>query len=259
MEPTRSSSSGGEDVSDDLIWARPEDRPKESEQYGGTDGPKQSVLSTSGVIRTFRRGSEQVTALNGVDFELMRGELVALVGRSGSGKTTLLNVLCGWEVPDSGIVKWKDSPSPLASIGWEGIALVPQSPGLLGDLSVAENVGLPCRLKGELGPTTHLAIAELFEVLGLSQLADRYPSEMSLGEQQRTSVARALIVNPEVLLADEPTAHQDEASMTRVLDAIRAVVASGRSCLVASHSAEVLRRADRVVEMTDGRLVAHEV
>jgi ABC-type lipoprotein export system ATPase subunit len=252
----RSPSYGGEDVSDDLIWARPEDLPEQPERSAGTGGPSQPVLSASGVIRTFRRGSEEVTALKGVDFELMGGELVALVGRSGSGKTTLLNVLCGWEVPDSGTVKWKDNSSPLESVGWEGIALVPQSPGLLDDLSAAENVGLPSRLNGDLGPATHLAIAELFEVLGLSQLADRYPSEMSLGEQQRTSIARALVVNPEVLLADEPTAHQDEASMTRVLDAIRAVVGSGRACLVASHSAEVLRRADRVVEMTDGRLVA---
>jgi ABC-type lipoprotein export system ATPase subunit len=245
-------------VSDDLIWARPEDRPEDPGRSSGTGGPRQPVLRASGVIRTFRRGSEEVTALNGVDFELMGGELVALVGRSGSGKTTLLNVLCGWEVPDSGTVKWKDSSSPLASVGWEGIALVPQSPGLLEDLSATENVGLPCRLHGDLGPAAHLAIAELFEVLGLSQLADRYPSEMSLGEQQRTSIARALVVNPEVLLADEPTAHQDEASMARVLDAIRTVVESGRACLVASHSAEVLRRADRVVEMTDGRLVAQE-
>jgi putative ABC transport system ATP-binding protein len=210
------------------------------------------------VVRTFRRGSEEVTALNGVDFSLMGGELVALVGRSGSGKTTLLNVLCGWEIPDSGTVKWKDSPAPLASVGWEGIALVPQSPGLLGDLSAAENVGLPCRLRGDNGSSTQLAIGELFEALGLNALADRYPSEMSLGEQQRTSIARALVVNPEVLLADEPTAHQDEASMTRVLDAIRAVADSGRACLVASHSAEVLRRADRVVEMRDGRLVRHQ-
>jgi len=245
-------------VSDDLIWARPEDRPEKPDQPDGTRGSKYPLLSASGVIRTFRRGSEEVTALNGVDLELMGGELVALVGRSGSGKTTLLNVLCGWEIPDSGSVQWKESPEALASVDWEGIALVPQSPGLLGDLSATENVGLPCRLRGDPRTSTQLAIDGLFENLGLSQLADRYPSEMSLGEQQRTSIARALVVNPEVLLADEPTAHQDEASMTRVLDAIRAVVESGRACLVASHSAEVLRRADRVVEMRDGRLVKHE-
>jgi ABC-type lipoprotein export system ATPase subunit len=245
-------------VSDDLIWARPEDPREKPELPGGTDESKQSLLSASGVIRTFRRGSETVTALNGVDFDLMGGELVALVGRSGSGKTTLLNVLCGWEIPDAGTVRWKQTPAPLASVAWEGIALVPQSPGLLGDLSAAENVGLPCRLRGDPQASTQLAIDGLFESLGLSQLADRYPSEMSLGEQQRTSIARALVVNPEVLLADEPTAHQDGASMTRVLDAIRAVVESGRACLVASHSAEVLRRADRVVEMRDGRLLRRE-
>jgi ABC-type lipoprotein export system ATPase subunit len=195
-------------------------------------------------------------ALGGVDIELVRGELVALVGRSGSGKTTLLNVLCGWELPDQGDVSWNGSSMLLADVAWEGIALVPQVPGLLEDLSAAENVGLPCRLRGDPPASTRLLVEEVLGSLGLGELSERFPTEMSLGEQQRTSIARALVVNPDVLLADEPTAHQDELSMSKVLDAIRSVVASDRACLVASHSAEVLRRADRVIEIRDGRLVA---
>jgi putative ABC transport system ATP-binding protein len=97
-------------------------------------------------------------------------------------------------------------------------------------------------------------VDEVLESLGLDELSDRFPDEISLGEQQRASVARALVLRPDLLLADEPTAHQDAVSMAKVMDAIRSVVASGRACLVASHSAEVLHVADRVLEMRDGRL-----
>jgi ABC-type lipoprotein export system ATPase subunit len=240
-------------VSDDLTWARPAGPETGS---GQGSAAARVVLRASAVTRTFVRGSESVVALDGVDLELVGGELVALVGRSGSGKTTLLNVLCGWEQPETGTVQWCGHPegANVAHVKWEGISLVPQTPGLLEDLTVVENVGLPCRLRGDPDGPTELAVAELLESLGLSELSERFPDEISLGEQQRTSVARALLLVPDLLLADEPTAHQDAVSMSKVLDAIRSVVATGRACLVASHSAEVLRVADRVLEMRDGRL-----
>ena len=127
-------------------------------------------------------------------------------------------------------------------------------PGLIEDLTVSENVGLPCRLRNEPADATLEAVEGVLDALGLSELADRYPDEVSLGEQQRTSVARALVLRPDLLLADEPTAHQDARSMGKVLQAIRTLVDSGRSCIVASHNPEVLAAADRVVEMRDGRL-----
>jgi ABC-type lipoprotein export system ATPase subunit len=238
-------------VSSDEIWARPSEVP-EHKDVGPPRG--RPVLSARGVTRVFRRGSEEVRALKAVDLELIRGELVALVGRSGSGKTTLLNVLCGWEPADEGSVSFAGTNSSVSELGWRNIALIPQSPGLLDDLSAVENVGLPHRLAGTLGPATRTGVEQMLESLGLDGLADRLPMEMSLGEQQRTSVARALVANPDVLLADEPTAHQDELSMQRVLHAIRGLVDSDHACLVASHSAEVLDCADRVVEMHDGLL-----
>ena len=207
-----------------------------------------------GLERKFRRGSEEVVAITGVDLEIFRGQLVALVGPSGSGKTTLLNVLCGWEVPDRGTVSWNGAPVPLADIGWAGLALVPQTPGLIEDMTVSENVGLPFRLTNATPESTKDAVEEVLEVLGLSELEGRYPDEMSLGEQQRASVARALVLQPDLLLADEPTAHQDERSMARVLHAIREVVETDKACIVASHNPEVLDAADRIVEMRDGRL-----
>jgi putative ABC transport system ATP-binding protein len=190
-----------------------------------------------------------------VDLELFRGELVALVGPSGSGKTTLLNVLCGWELPDQGTVSWLGTSTLMAEVEWEGLALVPQTPGLIADLTVSENVGLPCRLRNASTESTELAVNHVLHALGLFELSGRYPDEMSLGEQQRASIARALVLGPDLLLADEPTAHQDGRSTERVLHAMRDVVESDKACIVASHNPEVLDEADRIVEMRDGRLV----
>jgi putative ABC transport system ATP-binding protein len=152
------------------------------------------------------------------------------------------------------MVSWKGTTVSMADVRWESIALVPQSPGLLEDLSVRENVGLPRRLRRDPETATDDAMSVVLHSLGLEHLSERFPDEISLGEQQRVSVARALIVSPDVLLADEPTAHQDAVSMDKVLDAIRTLVASGGACLVASHSSEVLDIADRVLEIRDGQI-----
>ncbi|MFZ0664839.1 MAG: ATP-binding cassette domain-containing protein [Acidimicrobiales bacterium] len=239
-------------------WAPAKPRVKIESLLTTDHPPSESVLSASGVTRTFMRGSEEIKALKGIDLDLRRGELVALVGRSGSGKTTMLNVLCGWEVPDSGTVCWNgNAEMDVAKVNWAGMALVPQSPGLLDDMTVSENVGLACRLRGDREDVTRVRVDDLLESLGLLQLAGRLPTELSLGEQQRTSVARALVLQPDVLLADEPTAHQDPGFMQKVIDAIRSVVDSNRACLVASHNSEILKAADRVIEMSDGRLISH--
>jgi len=253
-------------VSDDSVWARPTEAvvSRPTEPNPSTQLPAKSLshaikagevlLRASQITRTFQRGSELVNALNGAELDLARGEFVALVGRSGSGKTTLLNVLCGWEPPDGGMVSWKGTTVSMADVRWESIALVPQSPGLLEDLSVRENVGLPRRLRRDPETAPDDAMSVVLHSLGLEHLSERFPDEISLGEQQRVSVARALIVSPDVLLADEPTAHQDAVSMDKVLDAIRTLVASGGACLVASHSSEVLDIADRVLEIRDGQI-----
>jgi ABC-type lipoprotein export system ATPase subunit len=265
-------------MTDDSQWARPAEPSGQPEPSRQTDiaarGPDArsvqapptpaekpvhrqrgaTVLLAAGLERRFLRGSEEVIALNGVNLELFRGEFVALVGPSGSGKTTLLNVLCGWELPDRGSVLWNGASVPMADIAWNGLSLVPQTPGLIDDLTAAENIGLPCRLRNETSDSTQTAVDEVLRALGLSDLSGRYPYEMSLGEQQRASVARALVLRPDLLLADEPTAHQDEHSMTRVLHAIRSVVESDKACVVASHNPGVLDAADRVVEMRDGQL-----
>lgn len=173
---------------------------------------------------------------------------------SGSGKSTLLNILCGWETPDHGRVTWAGSPRPMASLAWSDLAIVPQALGLLDELSVRENIALPARF----GPTDRLASAitpeGLLKTFGLSRLAARSPGHTSLGEQQRAALARALLLSPQLVLADEPSAHQDARWVEAVFAALRAAADRGAACLVATHSTEALSYTDRVVAIRGGRL-----
>lgn len=216
------------------------------------DAPPRTVLTIAGARKTYRRGPEEVHAVDGISFTLRAGELVALIGPSGSGKTTLLNLIIGWEGLDDGAITW--DPAVSGQSEWERAAVVPQRMGLLEELSIAENVGLPLRLtEGPHGGRER--VAAVLDELGLDHLADRLPEEASLGEQQRTTIARALVVDPHVLLADEPTGHQDEAWVNGVLATIRAHRDRGMAALVASHDPDVREAADRVIELRDGRMV----
>jgi putative ABC transport system ATP-binding protein len=205
--------------------------------------------------KTFRRGTEQVHALDGVDLVVSAGELVALVGPSGSGKSTLLALLCGWETADAGTLVYAGSLAGRApdTFGWPELALVPQALGLVPDLSLADNVLLPARLRGRLQDAQERA-RQLLDDFGLAHLADRYPHQASLGEQQRVAVARALLLQPAVLLADEPTAHQDRGHADGLLDALAAAAGNGSAVLIATHDEIAWSRADRVLSMRDGRL-----
>ena len=211
------------------------------------------TLSATDVHKTYRRGREQVHALRGVSLEVHPGEVVALLGRSGSGKTTLLNCLLGWETPDSGSVRVPGAAAPGAA-PWSTVAVVPQRFGLLDELTLADNVALPARLAATADPRE--AALRTLETLRLGHLADRMPDEVSLGEQQRTALARALVVRPQFLVADEPTGRLDEELSTHVLATLREVYAAdGTGVLIASHDPVVVAAADRVVRLGDGRVV----
>jgi putative ABC transport system ATP-binding protein len=211
-----------------------------------------AVVEAVGLRKSYRRGPEEVRALRHADLRLHAGELVALVGPSGSGKTTLLNLLCGWERPDGGRLSGPSAPGDQAP-PWGEVAVVPQDLGLVDELSVAENVQLPLWLAGRPDGGRAEAAA-LLERLGLARHHDRLPAEVSLGERQRVALARAMVVGPRLLLADEPTGHQDADWATAVLDAVRALAAQGSCCLVATHSEELLAGMDRVLTISDGRL-----
>jgi putative ABC transport system ATP-binding protein len=224
------------------------------EGWTGSPSLAPPVVEVRGVAKSFREGRTMHPALRGVDLALRPGEVLGIVGRSGSGKTTLLNVLAEWERPDGGVVEWAPGTRRASPPPWEQVAVVPQRLGLLEDLTVQENIEHPGRLAGRLDDRRE-RVAELIEALRLDPLADRYPREASVGEQQRAAVARALVLEPAVLLADEPTAHQDVASADAVLEAIREASYRGTASLIATHNLEAASAFDRLVEIADGRIV----
>ena len=179
------------------------------------------------------------------------GEIVALAGRSGSGKTTVLSIVAGWEAPDAGTVEVLGGATPPAQLSWSELAVLPQSLGMLDELTVAENVGLPLRLaQVPRGADPH----EVMDRLGVGHLGDRYPREVSLGEQQRAALARATVVRPQVLLADEPTMHQNRGWAESVMATLAELAAGGTACVLATHDAVALAGAHRVLQVHQGRL-----
>ena len=177
-----------------------------------------TVVRVIDVTKRYRRGSEIVTAVDHVSLELSAGTITALVGPSGSGKTTLLNLIVGGDESDSGSIGGLP-----ASARWSDLAVVPQQLGLLPELTIGENVRLPTRL----GTRPALDVDDVMETLLLTALEDRPPEETSLGEQQRAAVARALVSGPSLLVADEPTSHQDGANTARVITALADLAVAG--------------------------------
>lgn len=210
------------------------------------------VVRAREVVKTFRRGRETVRALRGADLTVGAGQVVGIAGASGSGKSTLLAVLCGWEHPDSGSVEVAGSAAPLG-LPWAALSVLPQTLGLLDDLPARENVLLPARLAGEQARYEARA-DELLRTVGADHLAHRYADQMSLGEQQRVAVARTLLLRPALVLADEPTAHQDAHNAGIVLDLLREHAAAGGACVLVSHHRQALESADTVLHMADGVL-----
>jgi putative ABC transport system ATP-binding protein len=202
-------------------------------------------IALTDVVREYRTPAETVRAVGGVTFTLHAGTVTALVGPSGAGKTTLINLIVGWDRPTSGTVRRADGDD------WKGIAVVPQALGLLPELTIAENVWLPVRL----GNPAHRPLEELLLSVGIRDLAQRLPDEVSMGEQQRTAVARALAAGPQILVADEPTAHQDEANVQRIAALLAASAEEGAAVLVATHDPRLLDAVDTVIDLEDGLIV----
>jgi putative ABC transport system ATP-binding protein len=213
-------------------------------------------ISVEGLTRRFRRGPETIVAVDNLTFELSPGELTVAAGPSGSGKTTVLSILAGMERADSGVIR-TDEPLPagvpIAKLPWRQLSFVPQSLALLDELSVWDNVNLPARLDPSAGGRETDALLEAFEI---AHLAPRYPSQTSGGEQQRTAIARALRLSPFVVVADEPTGHQDRRRVDMVLGLLRQHAYAGNIVLISSHDGAVIDAADRVITLADGRLVS---
>lgn len=221
-----------------------------------------TALRGVGLTRTYGSGPGLVEAVMGVDVHVSTGELVVVRGRSGSGKTTLLNLLGGLERPTSGQVFVGDreltamSQDQVLAVRRGRLGYVFQSFGLIPSLSAAENVEVPLRLL-EVEPAERDArVAAALDAVGLARHARQRPSELSGGQQQRVGIARALVAEPAVLLADEPTGQLDSQNAAVVMDLLAELVhGRGVAAVVTTHDPLMAERADRVLTLHSGRLL----
>ena len=218
------------------------------------------MIEVRNVKRWIQNGSRRVDILKGISFSIPAGQFVAIVGASGSGKSTLLGLLAGLDTPSEGEI-WLDgtpihnlAETDLAAVRGRKIGFVFQSYQLISTLTALENVLLPFELNVE-GSGLKQA-RSLLEAVGLSERMDHYPVQLSGGEQQRVALARAFVVNPPIVMADEPTGNLDSANGRLVLDLLlERHIHAGATLVLVTHDPEVAARADRKIVLKDGLII----
>jgi putative ABC transport system ATP-binding protein len=228
----------------------------------GADEFRGPVIDLSDVWKLHKLGDEVVKALIAADLQVMPGEFVCLMGPSGSGKSTLLNIIGGLDRPTKGsvIVGGRDtstlSESQFAALRHDTIGFIFQSYNLIPFLSAVENVELPLMFEPYDRKSLRRRALELLDLVGLSHRVDHQPTKMSGGEQQRTAIARSLISNPTLVLADEPTANLDHRTGETVVRMLRDLCSTlGVTVVASTHDPTVADEASRVVRMNDGQIV----
>ncbi|MCZ7564645.1 MAG: MacB family efflux pump subunit [Burkholderiales bacterium] len=229
-----------------------------------TGGPA-PLIELEGVTRTFRSGELAVKVLHGISLEIHCGEFVAIMGASGSGKTTLMNILGCLDRPSSGTYRLMGEDvsgldrDALARLRREAFGFVFQSYNLIATSTAIENVEVPAMYAGLPGEARRARAAGLLAMLGLADRLEHRPSELSGGQQQRVSIARALMNGGDIILADEPTGALDSRSGDEVLSLLEGLAARGHTVIVITHAPEVAARAQRIIELKDGRIVRDDV
>lgn len=221
------------------------------------------MLRATQIHKAYLTGTGQIDVLLGIDFEVQKGEIVAVMGPSGVGKSTLLHILGGLDAPTSGgvVIDNTDvfalSDANRAHFRNQNVGFVFQFHHLLSDFTALENVMMPLLIAGtSLQDATEPAL-QLLQAVGLEKRIDHLPAELSGGEAQRVAVARALVTQPKVVLADEPSGNLDVGRSTELHALIWDLARSrGQTFVIATHDSELSKRADRVVHMADGRIVA---
>jgi ABC-type lipoprotein export system ATPase subunit len=217
------------------------------------------AIAARGLVKGFGEGRARRRVLDGADLDVAPGEIVAVLGRSGSGKSTLLHVLGGLDRPDDGTVHIAGDPVTgiserrLSALRARRIGFVFQFFHLLPELSGEANVLLPARVPGA-HPRAAARARDLIDRLGLRDVATAFPHELSGGEQQRFAIARALVNDPAVLLADEPTGNLDPEAAGTALALLREAADEGRAVVIVTHEAAATAAADRVVRLVDGQV-----
>lgn len=215
-------------------------------------------------IYTTRFGGNQVQALTDVSFSVEKGEYVAIMGESGSGKTTLLNILAALDKSTSGDVVLNGKPlssikeKDIAAFRRDNLGFVFQDFNLLDTFSLQDNIFLPLVLAGINYKEMHSRLAPIVSRLGISNLMNKYPYEVSGGQKQRAAVARALITNPKLILADEPTGALDSKATDELLTLFSDINSDGQTILMVTHSVKAASHANRVLFIKDGQ-VFHQI
>jgi putative ABC transport system ATP-binding protein len=224
------------------------------------------AVDLKGVKKTYRTGLIDVPALRGISLCVAPGEFVATAGPSGSGKTTLLNIIGGLDRADSGEVRVAGQDLQVLSLGelarlrLDRIGFVFQSYNLLPVLTALENAEFTLLLQGVPASKRRARVAELFSEIGLDGLENRRPAELSGGQQQRVAVARAMVTEPELILADEPTANLDSATAIALLDVMEQLNRSmGTTFIFSTHDPQVMERAHRLIRLRDGQIANDEI
>lgn len=222
------------------------------------------ILKVENLVKTYGKGETKVNAVDNISFSVKKGEFVAIIGASGSGKSTLLHLLGGVDKPTSGKVFidgediYKMSDDKLAIFRRRQIGLIYQFYNLIPILNCKENITLPVELDG--GKVDQDKLSELVKTLGLDKRLTHLPNELSGGQQQRVSIGRALINNPAIVLADEPTGNLDSESSDEIMSLLKLSNKKyNQTVIVITHDLDIAAAADRVITIEDGKIVRDEM
>ena len=219
------------------------------------------ILSLRNVKKTYAAGAVETSAVDGVNLDIREGDFCAIVGRSGSGKSTLLSILGLLEAPSSGEYRLDGvcvnglNATQLAALRNKHIGFVFQAYNLISDMSVLENVMLPLSFRKPKTPNAKDKALAALKTLSIAHRAEHYPPQLSGGEQQRAAIARALVGDPTILLADEPTGNLDSDNANAVMEILQELNRNGATICMVTHNPDEARIATRQVEMFDGKIV----
>ena len=228
-------------------------------------GQLKYAIDVRGLYKIFRLGEERVRALNGVTFSIGSGEFAAIVGTSGSGKSTLLNMLAGLEKPTKGEIVVagehieRYSERQLVRFRRRHVGFIFQAYDLIPTMDAVENVALPLIFRGVDRAVRRKAAIKALKQVGLVKYMSHRPTEMSGGQQQRVGIARALVMKPEIIFADEPTGNLDSVTTEEILSLLQHVVATeGCTLVMVTHDNHLASFADRIIRIKDGKMIGNE-
>lgn len=222
------------------------------------------MIEVKNLVKTFKNGDVETQVLKGIDFQIHDGEFIAIMGRSGAGKSTFLYQMSLLDEPTSGDVLVDGHSTRKMSDGEEAVfrlrkfGYVFQDYALLPDLTAIENVALPLLMQNLISHQAYLKATDALTKVGLEKRLYNLPSQLSGGEQQRVSIARAIAHNPKVLFADEPTANLDNESSAVIMDIFKKLHGEGQTIIMVTHETQYAKRADRIVKFDDGKIVSVE-